>query len=466
VRAVCCDLRIPRTDFKVGNLIFFCVYLGVNVACLFFSSDDDLGRSWGSLAAANTMLLIVPATRNSILTWGLGLAFDHVVRFHRFCGRFALLCVLVHFLYYAQRWADNATDYVDMTGFIAGAFGLVIFLTSLNYCRRRHFNLFFWSHYSFVGYFVAAYMHVPQTRPFLLVGIGLYLLDKLLRVVWTGCPRRTLLFRNRGADLAQVSFPKSCVTKALGMHRVGQYYFVNFPALSFTEWHPFSVSSGPRELNVELHIRNLGDHTKRIVQLATQQAPLEHKKNNSKAAVDASVKIRVDGPYGRHDFNYRRFPCVMLVGGGVGITPVIGMLKDLYNVGVYSHAERDRVIPHCIEAVYAVWVMRKADDYECFRKVLERCLQRATQEPGRYPALNIWVYVSRGKAGELAEPLIAGRPRFPEIYDQLQENHPGGKASLVFACGPKPMISELWDLSVVRTMKGGRFSFFHEIFDF
>jgi respiratory burst oxidase len=85
------------------------------------------------------------------------------------------------------------------------------------------------------------------------------------------------------------------VTKLLELHHVGQYYFVNFPALSLTEWHPFSVSSGPREDSVELHIRNLGDHTSRIVEFSKECA------SNNKA-----TWIRVDGPYGKQDFNYRR----------------------------------------------------------------------------------------------------------------------------------------------------------------
>ena len=79
------------------------------------------------------------------------------------------------------------------------------------------------------------------------------------------------------------------------MHRVGQYFFVNFPALSLTEWHPFSVSSGPREHGVELHIRALGDHTNRIVALAKERA----KGTNN-------TWICIDGPYGTQNFNYRR----------------------------------------------------------------------------------------------------------------------------------------------------------------
>ena len=79
------------------------------------------------------------------------------------------------------------------------------------------------------------------------------------------------------------------------MHRVGQYYFVNFPQLSLSEWHPFSVSSGPLEDTIEMHIRALGDHTQRIVALAKQ---LEAK--------NESTTICIDGPYGQLSFDHRR----------------------------------------------------------------------------------------------------------------------------------------------------------------
>jgi predicted ferric reductase len=83
------------------------------------------------------------------------------------------------------------------------------------------------------------------------------------------------------------------------MHKVGQYYFVNFPALSLTEWHPFSVSSGPREDFVELHIRALGDHTREIVNLAKERGHSS-----------TQTFIRIDGPYGNQNFDYMRYLCM------------------------------------------------------------------------------------------------------------------------------------------------------------
>ena len=42
------------------------------------------------------------------------------------------------------------------------------------------------------------------------------------------------------------------------------------------------------------------------------------------------VWVRRDGPYGYNKFDYRRYGVLMLVGGGVGIAPIIGLLKDIY----------------------------------------------------------------------------------------------------------------------------------------
>lgn len=92
--------------------------------------------------------------------------------------------------------------------------------------------------------------------------------------------------------------------------------FINFPELSLTEWHPFSVSSGPGEDHIELHIRALGDHTREIVALAKQCA-IENRQ----------TWIRSDGPYGYLGFNYRRYGVLFLVGGGIGVTPVVSLLK-------------------------------------------------------------------------------------------------------------------------------------------
>jgi predicted ferric reductase len=40
----------------------------------------------------------------------------------------------------------------------------------------------------------------------------------------------------------------------------------------------------------------------------------------------------VDGPYGNMNVNYQRFPVLLLIAGGIGITPIIGILKVSINL--------------------------------------------------------------------------------------------------------------------------------------
>ena len=208
------ETRIPHVEWSIGTLLIFIIYLGLNVLCLyvhsFYVKDFSLyswyenGRSWGSLAAFNTMLLIIPATRNSILTLGLGLAFDHVVVYHRFLGRFTILCGLIHFYYFYDIYNFHTEPFVYATGVGAIACGLVIFASSLDYVRRNYFNVFYWSHYAFVGYLGLAYVHCASAKPFIMTGVAFYLLDKILRFLWQLWPRETVIFSPKGDSVAQV----------------------------------------------------------------------------------------------------------------------------------------------------------------------------------------------------------------------------------------------------------------------
>jgi len=456
--------RIPGTQWTRGAVMFCAYYLAANLVAVFYSyaiGDYTLGRGFGSLAAANTMLLIIPATRNNILTWGMGLAFDHIVLYHRFLGRTAILVAFVHGCFYVTQFVRNATTYINFSDFVnwtgAGALicGLVIVATTFDRVRRRFFNVFFFAHYSFVGFFTFAYMHSAAARPFLLTGIAAYGLDKVLRLLWTLLPRRTLVFRNSGDNIAQVQFPKNVIAKMLGRYKVGQYMFVNFPELSLHEWHPFSVSSGPWENHIELHIRGLGDHTNRIVALAKQCA-----------AEGRQPWIRSDGPYGVHHFNYRRYGVLILVGGGVGITPVIGMLKDLYGgYGENDHrGPADFAPPHCIKQVYVLWIMPHATETEAFSDTLASH-SLAARSNVSLPALDLRIHCTRAKADEVSPPLIAGRPDIPGLVNDAANSHPG-ESTLIFACGPGRMVNELWDETVKRNSRHHRFDFHHETFEF
>jgi len=464
-----CGYRVPNSQWTVGETFFVVFYIVLNFWCIWLSQPTGAPRGWplypsswarafGSLSAANMLFMLIPATRNSLLTWFLGLPFDHVILYHRVLGRWAIFTLTLHLALYFPggfSWANLSPDeaFTYYTGIAAYVCGFLITVTSIEYVRREYFNVFYYAHWLFVPMLVLAFMHHVMAQIFIGLAIALYVLDRGLREMWAVGSHANEL-RLKGPELTVLRAVKNPLTEYLGMHKVGQYYFVNFPSISLTEWHPYSISSSPREIDVEFHIRDLGDHTHAVCALAA--------KAENSGGKEPLPWVRIDGPYGVHDFNFRSFPSIMMVGGGVGITPVIGMLKDIYNVGNFSKLESKKVIPHALKTVYAIWVIRHPSDYEWFREDLEKCASQA-QLP-QFPALQTWVYCSKAPAN-VAPPLIPGRPEFLQIFQDL-DNQVNFDPVLTFACGPGAMVNEVWDLSVQRTSEGKRTDFHHETFDF
>ena len=94
----------------------------------------------------------------------------------------------------------------------------------------------------------------------------------------------------------------------------GQYAFFQFQSQAVsTESHPFSIASSPQEQYLRVVIKKLGDYTSTVNQ----------------AKIGGLVKI--EGPYGK--FSPHFYPSInsVWIAGGVGITPFIGMARDLIN---------------------------------------------------------------------------------------------------------------------------------------
>ena len=99
----------------------------------------------------------------------------------------------------------------------------------------------------------------------------------------------------------------------------GQFIFVRFGSGSVPpEEHPFTISSSPtRPDALSLTVRQCGDFTNRMRQLV----PLQ--------------RARVHGPFGRfcHLLLARPAEPLVMIAGGVGITPLLSMLRYMADVG-------------------------------------------------------------------------------------------------------------------------------------
>lgn len=124
--------------------------------------------------------------------------------------------------------------------------------------------------------------------------------------------------------------------QGLKSFKAGQFAWLTLKSSPYaTKDHPFSLSSAPCQLpKVEMTIRELGDFTSSI------------------GSVRAGEKAYLDGPFGI--FSYEVLPEAagfVFVVGGVGITPVMSMLRSMAHRGeqrplwvFYANPSHDRVL--------------------------------------------------------------------------------------------------------------------------
>jgi ferredoxin-NADP reductase len=128
---------------------------------------------------------------------------------------------------------------------------------------------------------------------------------------------------------------------------LGQYYFINAPAISMVEWHPFSVSQ-MNEQSMTFHIKTCkpGSCTCKLltyIQDSTATSP--------NGQVDVEVQLR--GPYGSLSVNLADYSHIFLIAGGIGITPMLPILDSI-------RSQRKKY--PCLRKVTIVWAARKENE--------------------------------------------------------------------------------------------------------
>ncbi|KQO00820.1 oxidoreductase [Arthrobacter sp. Leaf234] len=94
--------------------------------------------------------------------------------------------------------------------------------------------------------------------------------------------------------------------------RAGQYFIWRF--LTPDLWwqpHPFSVSARPTPTSLRITVRNLGAGTAKLM------------------SIRPGTKVAIEGPYGIFTEAARASAQVLLIGSGIGNSPIRGLLEDL-----------------------------------------------------------------------------------------------------------------------------------------
>jgi len=311
-------------------------------------SHSTLTASGGLFTAAGRLagltgayLLLIMVLLIARLPWlELAVGQDQLVRWHRRVAPWAFGLICAHVTFITLGYADAArvgvlrqiwvfiTSYPDLLMAIAG-FGLLIMagVTSYRLVRTRlRYETWWVVHlYTYLGLALAfahqivtgeSFVGHPLTRALWIViwaaTAGMVLVFRVLQPIW-----RSLRHQLRVVEIREEAsgvFSLICRGRKLDRLAVAGGQFFHWRFLTRELWwqaHPYSLSALPQPPYVRVTIKGLGDQGQAIRRLRP------------------GTRIAIEGPYGAFTHHARVSDRVLLIGAGVGVTPLRALLEDL-----------------------------------------------------------------------------------------------------------------------------------------
>ena len=268
-----------------------------------------------------------------------GVGHDRLVTWHRKLGPYSLFLVGFHVLFVILGYAgvDQIPLYRELWNLLTtfgwmwwALLGFVLMIaagvTSYKKARAKlSYEQWWLVHVTTYGAIAASFMHQidsgqmfinhPLNRAY---WISLYLLVALALIVYRfGAPLWRSVRHNVVVEKVVVEGPGvvSIIMRGKNLHKLqaegGQFFGWRFLARGhFLLSHPYSLSAAPTEHFLRITVKDLGDHSRSLVN------------------IKRGTRVFVEGPYGAFTAGRASRPHVVLVGGGVGITPIRALIDE------------------------------------------------------------------------------------------------------------------------------------------
>ncbi|MEY3407377.1 MAG: hypothetical protein RL038_438, partial [Actinomycetota bacterium] len=369
------------------------------------------GRVAGMSAGFLALLMLIFMARLPILEKTLGQ--DQLTLIHKKVGPYTLYLILAHVTFisvgYAEltntnAWSEFWRLVFEAEKMLPAFIGLVMFfVVGVTSYRRARAKLKYetWWQIHFFSYLavVLSFFHQVDT------GV-MFTSNPALKLWWVSYYALTFSFiiyyrwiqparvsKRIGLELKEI-IHESPTTRSLvftGTNLVslnakpGQYLNFNFAGVSAPGTsHPFSLSQSPTENELRVTVKSLGDFTSRLDQL------------------EPGTKVKISGPYGIFTASAAVSPNIVLVAGGIGITPIRALLDEL-------SAEKN---------ITLIWRSHSADDLP-----LESEIDELSEK------LDVQIH-----------KLIGPRSQFPLTPSELISLAPNIRSADIFICGPQGLI--------------------------
>ncbi|KAG8003912.1 Cytochrome b-245 heavy chain [Nibea albiflora] len=370
------------------------------------------------------------------------------------------------------------TTIAGLTGVIITLALILIITSSMEVIRRSYFEVFWYTHHLFIIFFAGLVFHgagrivrsqqttkpphnftfckdrpadwgripecpipqfaggFPQTWMWVIGPMVLYICERLLRFI-----RYMQTVRYRRIVMRPSKVLELQLVKNGFKMEVGQYVFLNCPAISQLEWHPFTMTSAPEEDFFSIHIRSAGDWTDKLIDIM---------QNLPEGA--QGPKMGVDGPFGTASEDVFDYEVSMLVGAGIGVTPFASILKSIW----YKFKDSNPKLR--TRKIYFYWLCRETHAFEWFADLLQ-VLEKEMEERGMGDFLTYKLYLTRWDQSHadhvmvhsdqdkdvitgLRQKTYYGRPAWDKEFEQVRKENPTSVVG-TFLCGPEALAKVL-----------------------
>eukprot|EP01083_Nonionella_stella_P060090 157130_1 len=372
--------NITLFDILLFLLFILCEFLYISIFFVQQMATETFSFRMLSLVVGRTSVFSFAiawtlATRNSFWFILFGIPFERALFYHLAIARLAILETWMHFVFMLYYWwstsrnIDTILSNLFVSTNTAGLMALIcvtlILILSLNYCRRNVWELFLKTHWMlFVLFFYFAikhhYAYIWHNTYWMRIAIVSWLLDVVYRAYLSFL--RPLICKKDGhLNILQLqSLPGNIVKLTVQTNKhyascgPGQYFFVCIPAITVTQWHPFSVANNDIDPNtnkesITFYIKAAGDWTHKLDTFVTE-CNRQSVENSLRFDVD-KVPVLMEGPYGKVAYPLEKYGSVVLIGGGIGITVIQNIFDHLMR-----HLHHNNMTS--IKRIHFVWISR------------------------------------------------------------------------------------------------------------
>ncbi|EQC31259.1 hypothetical protein SDRG_10864 [Saprolegnia diclina VS20] len=326
-----------------GNVIVFMGFYNLKVGpkSTYASKIRVSAKSLGFSSLWNMVWLALPASRHCFWMEWLNIPYAHGIKYHRWLGIATVFTMVLHVGFYIGAYAlsdelikllpcfdcNLATKpgkerWINAFGWLGTFCMLIIMATSISYVRRRYYNVFYVTHFLFIPTTLFSIMHWGGMVIWLFAAIVLYIGNRMMSSATISAPvvvRKAISYPHQVTELVV-----ECETH----YQAGDVVYLKVPAVSKTQWHPFSVASTPLHTPgmMTIYLKNLGRWSSQV---------FEYVRQCNTAGVDPIIYM--DGGYPSPALVSSSFEKAVFIGGGIGVTPLMAQIMHILHTDAHQH---------------------------------------------------------------------------------------------------------------------------------